>query len=406
MLVLLLEGAWIVKHSKLREAIRNCFRLREAGIASALIIVGCYVPEQGSSYLEIGAARTGICVGNAETWNGLRVNYRDTGLKSVRGVNVQLGPPRRADETQIAGIGISLLGNKGDTLFGLIVSPMANEAADLAGLYIGGYNGALHSMSGIGFAPTCCLSNYQMCGFHFGLITAGGAPLITGAIIGVSANGLFDELYSSTQRTVEANDGGSQYGVVMSALFSGAFRDSRGLTMSLGGIGVGQDMVGINVGGLFAGAGRDLSGVTAALGSVGAGREISGFALSGICLSSGLYGVSEADANTVDSNARHRDEWGALTGVAVVGVAARVRHVRGVLASLGYIRADSLAGLSVSTYSHIESISNGISIAAVNRVVRIEGRGMMLGILNNVESNPWWARWMPLVGFSLASSGP
>ena len=53
-----------------------------------------------------------------------------------------------------------------------------------------------------------------------------------------------------------------------------------------------------------------------------------------------------------------------------------------------------MTGVSVSAFNHIRGYQRGVAIGVVNYAYDI--KGIQLGILNHVESNPRYLRWLPI----------
>ncbi|HEX4932878.1 MAG TPA: hypothetical protein VFV33_06855, partial [Gemmatimonadaceae bacterium] len=62
----------------------------------------------GDRALNIGPNRTGLSIGDSREWTGVRLNFRDTRLRRVTGINATVWNPKEGGEGDITGIALGL----------------------------------------------------------------------------------------------------------------------------------------------------------------------------------------------------------------------------------------------------------------------------------------------------------
>ena len=292
----------------------------------------------------------GLYVGNAPRARGLRINWSDSNLDRISGINLTLWKPKKNPGGIVQGISVGLLTPSADVLKGINIGGLGVSAdSELSGLNIG--------LVGVG-------SGGDISGISIGLIGLGSERDVKGIALG----------------GIGAGAGRDFRGIAFGGVGIGAGRSTKGILIGLVGAGAGENMTGIQVGGVGVGAGNDIKGISIGGIGVGAGNDISG-------LSFGLVGVGAG-----------RDIKGITIGG--FGVASE-RDIIGLTFSAGRIKVNrigELRGLSFSSYNQIKGRQTGLAIGIVNYAYDL--RGVQLGILNVVSTNPGWRKILPIINWN------
>src|SRR5687768_1948619 len=109
---------------------------------SSLIAVSapCTAPAQEPARsLDLTLNGNGISIGDSRRVNGIRINFRDTRLEQVNGVNVTIWTPTRSSGGTVNGAAIGLPMAAADEINGLAVGILGVSAEErFRGLGIGG----------------------------------------------------------------------------------------------------------------------------------------------------------------------------------------------------------------------------------------------------------------------------
>ena len=237
------------------------------------------------------------------------------------------------------------------------------------------------TVNGISIGLPVAMGTSYRNGLNFGIFGAGATRDMHGINIGGIGVGAGNNLKGINIGLLGAGSGNDLHGITFGGLGAGAGRDVKGITVGLLGAGAGEDMVGLNVGGLGVGAGGTLAGINIGGLGLGAGGEVKGFSLGGLFV--GGPGISGIQAALL------------IGGEQVQGISIAPAYFR-VEGQEGYMR-----GLSVSAFNHIQGEVFGVSIGIFNWAYAV--RGLQLGILNHVKSNPKGLRWLPVFNTSFGS---
>ena len=251
----------------------------------------------------------GLYVGNAPRARGLRINWSDSYLEEVSGINFTLWKPKD---------------NTGGTVKGISIGLIAPSADVLKGINIGGLGVAAES---------------ELTGLNVGLLGVGSGGDITGISIGLLGLGSGEDMRGISIGGLGAGVGGNSKGILIGLIGAGAGENMTGIQLGGIGLGAGEDMKGISIGGIGLGAGNDISGISIGLVGVGAGRDIKGITFGGVGVASG------------------RD----ISGVTFS------------LGRIMVDRRGELKGLSISSYNKILGMQTGVSIGLLNYANNLRG---------------------------------
>ena len=127
--------------------------VRPVAALATLLIAAAPLAAQSSGGILIGAEGFGIGIGDVPQVTGVRINWRDRGLRQVVGVNATvLGPKAPADSVaRVAGLALGLPITGADEIDGIGVALGGVAVGDgLDGLAVGGLGvGAGGSLRGI-----------------------------------------------------------------------------------------------------------------------------------------------------------------------------------------------------------------------------------------------------------------
>jgi len=144
-------------------------------------------PEGRGRGLDLTINGAGLAIGNIPRVNGIRINFRDTYLEEVNGLNLTLWGPR--DDV-------------GGTVRGLAVGLAAPTADRLQGISLGGLAVVAEGeLTGIGIGGLAVVSNGTSSGLNFG----GLATVSQGSSSGVYVAGLASVSEGSSWMIPRAN---------------------------------------------------------------------------------------------------------------------------------------------------------------------------------------------------------
>jgi len=126
--------------------------------------------------LDLGVGGVGISIGDSKRWTGLRLNYRDSRLEEVNGINATIWGP---------------YDHGAGTVNGLAVGLPLTGASDLTGLGVGVFGfGVEHSFTGIGVAGVGMGGGGELKGIMVAGLGVGGGGNVTGiSIAGLGVGG-------------------------------------------------------------------------------------------------------------------------------------------------------------------------------------------------------------------------
>jgi len=316
-------------------------------LPSRTLLVGLlFIPGAlGAQSLDLTIKNTGLSIGDSRFVRGVRLNFRDSRMERVIGINATIWTPYEPMDGHVTGIALGL---------------PATGARRIDGLGIGilGF-GASDEFTGIGIGG-------------LGMGTGGRARGILVGGLGVGS-------------------GGDVSGLTLGGLGAGAGGDVSGITLALGGAGAGGHVRGITIAGFGAGAGGSVTGLTIAGIGAGAGGDLTGITIAGFAGAGGtLKGVAAglgAGAPTV-------------RGILLTGFAGGNDVKAGVFAPLYFRIADDgvVRGVTVSAFNHVQGEQFGLSIGLLNYAWEVNG--LQIGVLNYVDDNPKGLRLLPLVNRS------
>lgn len=306
----------------------------------ALLLFGLLSSAQAQNSVDLTVNGVGLSVGDSESVTGVRLNYRDSRMKRVNGINATIWFPYDHNESNLDGF-------RGGDVHGLALGIPATGVDNLYGM---GYG-----ILGVG-------ANKDIKGIAVGGLGAGAGRDVRGIALGGLGVGA----------------GRDVVGLSMGGLGAGAGRDFKGIAFGGLGVGAGNDVVGVMVGGLGAGAGQDLKGIVVAGIGAGAGRDIVGIVFSGVGGGAGRH-FTGASFSGVGTGA-----GGTLKGIHMAGVAVGASTVRGIMLSGVAAGGEDVYALSVApAYFNIVpgGVMRGLSVSAFNRI-QGEQKGITIGIVN------------------------
>ena len=308
--------------------------------------------------LDLAINGYGLSFGNSKKFNGLRLNFRDSHVESVNGVNITLARPENNDQAVVRGLSLG-------------VSPGAGD------------------MYGLGIGALGPVAEKQLKGIGLGLLAAGAGGNASGVMIGGLAAGAGADLKGIAVGGFAAGSGATLTGIAAGGFAAGAGADLKGIAVGGFAAGSGATLTGIAVGGLAAGCGTDLKGIAVGGLAAGCGVNLTGIALGGLGAGCGehLRGFAAAGIEVV---AREID------GVALAGFRTRGEEVKGVTLALGWVKVShSFAGFTVSAFNQIKGKQTGVSLGIVNYARQLEG--VQIGLINYVQDHPKYRKVLPVI---------
>ncbi|MEX2153169.1 MAG: hypothetical protein WD825_07500 [Gemmatimonadaceae bacterium] len=370
-------------------------RFRTSLLIAALALPTVPQPGSGQS-LDLTINNTGLSIGDSRFVRGIRLNFRDSDLQRVEGINATIWSPYPGSRGVVQGLALGLpvtgarrIEGAGMGLFGV------GTESEFTGLGIGGFGvGAGGDARGILVGG-------------FGVGTGGD---LTGLTIGGFGAGAGGRVRGITIGGFGAGAGGGIEGITIAGFGAGSGGDIRGVTIAGFGAGGGGDITGLQLAGFGVGGGGRVKGISMALIGVGGGSSVTGFQFGGIGVGGGgdVTGISIAGIGV--------GAGGTLRGLAVGGVGVGAPSIRGIViaSSAGghdvrggvlapvYFRIESqedgdlglMRGISASAFNHIKGEHRGLSIGLLNYAWEL--RGWQVGVLNYAANNPKGLRLLPL----------
>jgi len=325
--------------------------------------------------LGIPTKTTFLGFGNLPKFTGVRLNWKDRNVQQVNGINVTAWIPKDEDAMEGTINGIS------------IGAPLAA-------------NGSIH---GIGVGIFGVGARRNLYGINAGGLGVGAGGNVKGINVGGLGVGSGGNLLGINVGGLGVGSGGRVTGINVGGLGVGSGSNLYGINVGGLGVGAGGNVSGISVGGLGVGSGGTVKGISIAILGVGAGESITGINIAGVGVGAGksVNGLSIAGVGVGSP---------VLRGV-VISAAAGGNNVSGFMIVPGYFRVGdkknygdegdsgaTMKGVSISAFNQTFGNFNGVSIGVVNWTR--SQRGLQLGLINIVKSNPPGLRVLPIFNTS------
>jgi len=311
--------------------------------------------------LNIPFSTYGLSIGNSVNFTGIRLNWADHEVQQVSGLNMTLWYSKDNDEAEINGISLGL------------ISPQGRE---LNGIQVGGIGvAAEHSLNGLSLALIGVGSGGDASGINFGGIGVGAG----GDLFGLNIGG------------IGVGAGGNVTGLNIGGIGVGSGGKLTGINVGVFGVGASGDITGINFGGFGLGSGGNITGLNVGLFGLGAAGQIKGISVGGIGLGAGekISGFSMALIGVGSPE---------ITGITLTPGVAGAEKMKGLTVALANLRIrESFSGVSLSAYNDIRGKQTGLAIGIVNRADEL--KGVQLGLINYVRSNPGIRKVLPILNF-------
>ncbi|MEX1033308.1 MAG: hypothetical protein WDZ30_08105 [Cellvibrionaceae bacterium] len=332
----------------------------------------------------------GISLGDSKGVKGIRLNYRDSQLQSVYGVNATLWAPFEYQTSgAVTGLALGLPVTGAESIEGIALSLFAaGTKGDFTGV----------DVSGLGFVAGNTFTGIGVSGI--GRVSGDNSQGIQAAGLGLVAGDNFSGAGLSGVGLVAGKNFG---GLGVSGVGLVAGDDFRGIGVAGIGLVAGRDLRGIGISGIGLVSGGRVKGIAVGGIAVVGGDELTGLSLAGVAAAGGpIRGVSIAGLAVASEE---------ITGVGIgtLGVAAgRVRGLTvGAVVGAGEYTGLALApahfriskggqfnGLAVSAWNRIKGNNAGWTIGLLNDASHSEG--YQIGLINVVRDNPKWLRVLPL----------
>lgn len=330
-------------------------------ILPAVGIVLAFVPRglcaQG---VELAVRDNGVAIGDVPRVNGLRINYRDSKLEKVNGMNVTMWSPYEPATGTVNGLALGLPMTGAGTINGIAVAPFGV--------------GVDRSITGIGIGGLGVGGGGELRGVMIGGIGVGSGRGVTGLSVGSIGVGSGGPVRGIQLAGIGVGSGGTISGISIAGVGAGAAGDVSGLTIGGLGVGSGGTVKGITFGGLGVGAAGDVTGVTIGGLGVGSGGTLEGLSIGGL-------GVGAP----------------ALKGVAVGLIGAGGQDVHAIVLAGAYFKVPEhgrFDGGAVSAFNNVQGSQRGLTIGIVNYARELHGA--QIGIIN-VSNNEGRLRVLPLL---------
>jgi hypothetical protein len=269
-------------------------------------------------------ARPVISIGNYPSVNGLRLNFRDSNLGRVNGVNVTIWSPYDPATGTVKGLALGLPLTGAATIDGVATGVLGVSASE--------------SINGVMFAPIGAGAGQNVAGIAVGGVGIGTGGDLRGIIVG----------------GVGAGAGGNARGILVGGVGAGVGGSIRGFVFGGIGAGAGGDVVGLAIGGVGIGAGGSIRGVAIAGIGVGAPRLSGGF----VALAAG---ATDARGVVLAPALFRIERDGSFTGVS----ASAVNYIRG-----------SQSGLTIGLVNYTRTLK-GVQLGVINIVSEAKSHSVM-----------------------------
>lgn len=302
-----------------------------------------------------------LSIGNSINHDGIRLNFRDSGVESVNGINVTIWKSRGQNTSKIRGLAIGLPYASAGTLNGTaigILSVVAEQEANgvvLSGLVnVIGESGDAFMLSGL-----------------LNVIGESGKGFMAASLMNITGN--------------------SHKGVQVAGLGNISGESKKGV--QIGGIMnvVGNDMDGAQFSTLMNINGEHAKGIRAAGLMNITGESSKGFALAGLMNVSGkqMKGFSAAGIMNVSEQ---------ISGFsfATANVAVNLDGIHLAALNLTDPNSGDLSGIALAPFNVVRNNQSGITIGLFNFAKRMNRNGLQIGLFNVIKSNPKGLRFLPL----------
>ena len=319
---------------------------------------------QSNGGVKIGLGEYGLFLGNTHRAKGLRINWSDSRVDEIIGVNITLWRPAKIPTGVVKGVSLGLFSPSADVLRGV-------------------------NIGGIGVAAESELS-----GLNIGLLGVGSGGDVNGIAIGLFGVGSGENINGISIGGFGVGAGGNVTGITIGGFGVGAGGNSTGLLFGLFGVGVGENMKGIHIAGFGLGAGGDITGLSIGGFGIGAGKNLEGVNLSLIGIGAGemIRGLNLAGIGVGSES---------IEGITFGGLGVSANNIRGITLSLGRIKVvegGELTGFSASAYNRIEGSQHGVTIGLVNYAENLSG--LQIGLLNIAPRNPKGRKILPIINWN------
>ena len=135
--------------------------------------------------LDIPVRGAGLSFGNSRTFDGLRINFRDRDLQSIRGITVSLWAPAPKSTGRIQGLSVGLVGTGAARIEGITLNLVGAGGDRLRGLAVGGIGVGSDDFTGVG------LGGLGVGGDRLRGVMAGGLGVGGDDLSGIFVGGLY-----------------------------------------------------------------------------------------------------------------------------------------------------------------------------------------------------------------------
>ena len=219
-------------------------RLRIAGV-----LLSCSTSafaQDGRRSLDLTVNHVGISMGDSREVTGLRINWRDTRLERVDGVNLTVWKVAKSSHGTVRGIALGAPFTGGRQITGLAAGVGIEAEEKLAGISV--------SLIGSG-------AGTSVRGIHLGGIGMGSGGDVRGIGVGGIGVGAGGSLQGLMVGGIGAGAGGNVRGIVIGGIGAAAGGSIEGIAIGGIGVGAGGNSRGLLIGGIGTGLGRDFLGI-------------------------------------------------------------------------------------------------------------------------------------------------
>ena len=335
--------------------------------------------EETPGALNLTIGHTGVSFGNSPRVNGIRINWSDSWLDEVNGINLTLWRPADRVSGDVNGLAVGIVSPAADNLRGISISPIAMMAGE--GVY------------GINVAGLGLVSQGSATGVNLGGLGVVGQKSVSGltlALLGVVSQGDLGGISVAGLGTVAQ---GNAWGITAAGL--GAVTQGSMTWISFGGLGsvVQGEAAGLTIAGLATVVQGDLSGA-----SFGGLAVVSQGSIAGLSFG-GLAVVSEHSIGGATATLGAIVSKGTVAGLSVGGYKIESPEIRGLNLGVGWTESDYMSLVTISGYNRTYMKQTGIVVGVFNYTGDLTG--IQLGVVNWVEANPWPFKILPLLNVRL-----
>ena len=336
--------------------------------------------ESSSSGLNLTIGHTGLSFGNSSRINGIRINWSDSGLDEINGINFTLWKPSEKDPGgDINGLALGLVAPAAGNLRGISLTPGAVLAGtSMNGIQIGGL--ALVSQGSINGISLAGLASVAQGNISW-LAIGGLATVAQGDIDGFAFGGLA----TVAQGSVQGFSIGTLASVTQGSLWGFSIGGLASVTQG--------SLTGISMGGLATVVQGDLTGC-----SFGGLAVVSQGSISGINLG-GLAIVGPQSVSGINLTLGQIKSDAGVNGLNIAGYKIEGRRVQGLNLGVGWTESENIGYFTVAAYNRTYDTQTGVTIGVFNHTHNLAG--IQIGLLNYVESNPSPFKYLPLINVNL-----